>query len=42
MTLEEFYKATESMPKDAKVLNYLDEAVDDVEYNKVSNEIIIW
>ena len=42
MTLEEFYKATEGMPKNATLLNYLDEVVDDIEYDEVFNEIKLW
>ena len=42
MTKKELLEAIKDMPEDAKVLNYLDEVVDDVEYDKVSNEIIIW
>lgn len=42
MTLEEFYKATENLPKNAILLHYLDDVVDDIEYDKACNEIILW
>ena len=48
MTLEEFYKATEGMPKDAEIkyivcgsYDYDHQSVDDVVYAEYLNEILL-